>query len=859
MSAHQVNRKQNGTGKLLRACFLAYALFPSAAALAAKPQAALDRFAKNLGYHFTIISNKVTDGCPNKPVRQYCYSAALDLAMPKTMPMGDWSLYLGFVEDVLPLSSSAFTLTNINGSFYRLTPKAGIVKSDTTYRLNLIGPAHFFSPYILMPNAYVAQSGLQPRVISSSRPKRNRESHLEELPFVTPFMDESLLATQSPDDATTWLTPERLFKQDVERHMDVDAPEFIILPTPAKATHLDGPAIDLKGGVRLVLHGIEADDITPALAALKRDVAIRKTGVELTIAADTAMKPGSYHIMAKGSAIAITAADAAGASYALRSLSQQVAYERLRLRPFEIDDAPRFAFRGLMLDIARNFQPKSQILAVIEQMAAFKLNKLHLHLGDDEGWRLEIGGLPELTAVGARRCHDPTETRCLMPFLGSGPDARAPGTGHLTRADYIEILKAAKARQIDVIPSFDMPGHSRAAILAMRARARRLIAEGKPEEAARYRLDEPDDKTAYFSIQHYNDNMLNVCLPSTYAFIGAVIDSIKAMHEEAGLALRVYHIGADETAGAWKDSPACRKFMADQHVTLPQLGNVFLTRVAGILRDRGIEPAGWSDGLNSLDPAQMPAKVQSNSWGNLFGGGIAEAHRHANQGWDVVMSTPETLYFDMPYAADGWERGTDWASRTTDLYKVFGFMPENLGANAAVMTDSKGSGVSIADNVPLAAGHQITGMQGQLWSETIRNPQIANYMLFPRTLALAERAWHKASWEPDYIAGKSYAFADGSVDSKALLADWSSFQAKLIPRLADLDRADMNYRLPVPGARITDGVLEANTPIAGLKIEYRIGKAPWRAYTGSVAVRGPVTLRTLSPDSHRRSRIVGIN
>ena len=144
----------------------------------------------------------------------------------------------------------------------------------------------------------------------------------------------------------------------------------------------------------------------------------------------------------------------------------------------------------------------------------------------------------------------------------------APASGYLTRADYIEILKAAKARQIEVIPSFDMPGHSRAAILAMKARARRLIAEGKPEEAARYRLDEPDDKTVYSSIQHYNDNTLNVCLPSTYAFIGTVIDSLKAMHQEAGLPLRIYHIGADETAGAWKDLPACHAFMAAQHLTL---------------------------------------------------------------------------------------------------------------------------------------------------------------------------------------------------------------------------------------------------------------------------------------------------
>ena len=262
--------------------------------------------------------------------------------------------------------------------------------------------------------------------------------------------------------------------------------------------------------------------------------------------------------------------------------------------------------------------------------------------------------------------------------------------------------------------------------------------------------------------------------------------------------------------------------------------------------------------MGNVDPAQMPAKAQSDSWGNLFGGGIADAHRQANQGWDVVLSTPETLYFDMPYAADGWERGTDWATRAIDLYKVFSFMPENLGANAAVMTNAKGMGTTIADTVPLAAGHQVIGMQGALWSETVRSPQIADYMLFPRTLALAEHAWHKAQWEPEYAPGKSYAWEDGGVDSKALLTDWNGFQARLMPRLAQLDVAKIAYRLPVPGARITGGLLQANAPIAGLKIQYRVGKTPWRIYNGPVAVTGPVQLRTLSPDGHRVSRMVGV-
>ena len=152
----------------------------------------------------------------------------------------------------------------------------------------------------------------------------------------------------------------------------------------------------------------------------------------------------------------------------------------------------------------------------------------------------------------------------------------------------------------------------------------------------------------------------------------------------------------------------------------------------------------------------------------MLGPGIAEAYRHANQGWDVVMSTPETLYFDMAYAADGWERGTDWATRSVDLYKVFAFMPENLAANGAVMIDSNGKGGTMNDTMPLTPGHHIAGMQAQLWSEVVRSPAIADYMLFPRTLALAERAWHTASWEPDYVPGKSYAFGDTSVDAAKL-------------------------------------------------------------------------------------------
>lgn len=848
--------------KLLHGLLLGAALL-STPALAAKgpqkassPQARLDAFAADLGYHITVTDNHVTgNGCPGKPIPALCFQAGLDLTLPKTLPKDDWAIYASFVSPMLPAQSDAFDLTHINGDLYRLSPKPGVTLAPGhTYRIGLMAPAHLFSPYFLMPNAYVAAGGLKPRVIAAARAKSDPETGLEILPFVTPFTDQARLATQNAADKTQWLTPERLYDQTAARATTMAAPEFAILPTPVKAQHLDGPVLDLTKGVTL-----HTTVPTAELAATLKVSGLKtaKGGVPVIIVLQPGA-PESYHVEAKSDAITITAADSAGAADALISLGQQAEYEHGHLRPLTIDDAPRFGFRGLHLDLARNFESKAHILKIIDEMARYKLNRLHLHLGDDEGWRLQIPALPELTEIGSRRCHDLAENTCLLPQLGAGPD-NAPGVnGYLTRPDYIDILEAAKARHIEVIPSFDMPGHSRAAVRSMEARYRRLMAAGKPVQASQYRLQDPQDTTVYRSIQNYDDNTLNICLRSTYAFIDTVMESIKAMHDEAGLPLRIYHIGTDETAGAWTGSPACQKLMADEHLDIHQLGARFITKVSDILGEKGIEPAGWSDGMGSVDPKDMPQKVQSNSWGGLFSGGIADAYRQANQGWDVVMSTPEVLYLDMPQAADGHERGYDWASRQTDLYKVFAFMPENLGANASVMMNNYAQGATIADTAPLIPGHRIAGMQGQLWSETVRSDSIADYMLFPRTLAVAERAWHRGDWEPDYVAGKSYSFGDGTVPADKLSADWQDFQAKLVPELKHLDTAGIAYRLPVPGARITNGKLEANSPIAGLAIQYRQGRGTWKTYTGPVVVTGAVSLRSVSPSGHRVSRSVTV-
>ncbi|HRN56495.1 MAG TPA: family 20 glycosylhydrolase, partial [Agriterribacter sp.] len=152
-----------------------------------------------------------------------------------------------------------------------------------------------------------------------------------------------------------------------------------------------------------------------------------------------------------------------------------------------IDDAPRFGFRSVHLDVSRNFQEKETIFRVLDVMAQYKLNHFLLYTSEDEGWRVEIPGLPELTEVGAQRAHvSSIDAPGLHPAYGSGPfayDKGHYGSGFYTRKDFIEILEYAKKRHIKVIPELNFPGHARAAIKSMEARYQRLMKEGKEEEA----------------------------------------------------------------------------------------------------------------------------------------------------------------------------------------------------------------------------------------------------------------------------------------------------------------------------------------------------------------------------------------
>jgi hexosaminidase len=544
--------------------------------------------------------------------------------------------------------------------------------------------------------------------------------------------------------------------------------------------------------------------------------------------------------------ILITGTSAAGVSRGLQSLRQWLPpapRAGLDLASWTIEDEPRFVYRGEALDLARNFQPKDVVLRYLELIARYKLNVLHLHLTDDEGWRLQIRDLPELTEVGARRGHTIDGLDHLPPAHGSGPDVDDPhGSGYLTRLDFEEILRRAKTLHVEVIPEIEMPGHARAAVKAMASRAARLSRAGDPA-ASRYRLDDPEDRSVYLSAQTFDDNVMNPGLESSYAFIDLVLDDLVSMYREAGATLRTVHVGGDELPrGAWSQSPACDALKKRLNLAGPaDLWNYFYARVDAMLKARGLQASGWEElgsrrvkmhGEDKLIP--NPAFVQSGAtvyvWQNLWGAEDLGV-RLANAGYRTVLAPVSAFYFDMAYNRNPDEPGAKWAPYI-DLDAAYDFIPfDFVRASPTDPTPVPGR-----DGLADFGQQNIAGLEGQLWSETMRDVSRIDYLLMPRLLGLAERAW---AADPDWVRATDRAEAE-----RLHVLGWSKFVNQLgrqvLPRL-DAEHLDIRYRIPPPGMRVETRRVLVNHQLPGLTLRYTSdGSEP---STASPAVEGPIATR----------------
>lgn len=581
--------------------------------------------------------------------------------------------------------------------------------------------------------------------------------------------------------------------------------------------------------------------------------------------------------------------DQSGVFYGLQSILSLIPADgSLNVATLKASDAPRFQYRAVFLDVARNFHSKEVVLRLLDQMAAWKLNVFHFHLTDDEGWRIEIPGLPELTEIGSKRCHDLEEKRCLLPQLGSGPNSDNSGSGHFSRQQYIDIVKYADARGIQVIPEIDMPAHARAAVISMEARYDRLFNAGKEKEANEFRLLDPSDNSNTTSVQLYDrTSYLNPCLSSSLRFTDKVIGEIQAMHKAAGQPLKTWHFGGDEAKNIrlgsgysdkntpvegtglldlsqqdkpWAKSQVCQTMIEEGKIEdLDHLPSDFALNVSKQVKAHGIgKMQAWQDGIKDAKNAKAFAtdRVAVNFWDTLFWGGFDSANDWAGKGYEVIVSNPDYLYLDFPAEVNPLERGYYWGTRFTDERKIFHFAPDNLPQNAETSVDRDGKPFTAKSDKPWPGAH---GISAQLWSETTRTDAQVEYKLFPRILSVAERAWHRAAWEQDYKAGKEYTGGKTRlVDQQAQLKDWQRFANLLGQReLAKLDKAGIAYRLPVPGGVVQDGKLVVNTELPGLTVEYSLDEGTtWQHWQADQppAVAGKVLLRTRSPDGLRVSR-----
>ncbi|MEH0666917.1 beta-N-acetylhexosaminidase [Vibrio scophthalmi] len=413
---------------------------------------------------------------------------------------------------------------------------------------------------------------------------------------------------------------------------------------------------------------------------------------------------GEYHLTVTHHGVQLESGSDVGFIHASATLLQLIRPAKqgngLAVPLVTISDKPRFRYRGMMLDCARHFYSVAQIKRLINQLAHYKFNTFHWHLTDDEGWRIEIKSLPQLTEIGAFRGPD-LALQAQFSHLGQRYG------GYYRQEEIATVIDYAAERGITVIPEIDIPGHCRAAIQSL------------PEW-----LYDASDRSNYRSIQHYSDNVLSPALPGTYAFLDAVLEEVAALFPSPWV-----HIGADEVPqGVWLESPACIALMKEHgYQSSKELQGHLLRYAERKLRSLGKRMVGWEE-------AQHGDKVSKDTV--IYSWLSEDAALHcAKQGFDVILQPGQSTYLDMSQDYAPEEPGVDWAS-VIPLEKAYRYEP---------LAD-------IADNDPIR--RRILGIQCALWSEIVTEPARMDYMIFPRLTALAEAGWsekHQRDWL-DYLA-----------------------------------------------------------------------------------------------------------
>ena len=424
-----------------------------------------------------------------------------------------------------------------------------------------------------------------------------------------------------------------------------------------------------------------------------------KGGILLTTKeANTNLGPEGYDLAVAPDSVVIRAPTQAGLFYGVQTLFQLLPPEIFstnlvtnvdwQMPCVQIEDWPRFKWRGLLLDVSRHFFNKSEVETILDAMALQKLNTFHWHLTDDQGWRIEIKKYPRLTRVGAWRSGvgfglDPKSTTAY------GPDGRYGG--FYTQADIREVVAHAAARHITIVPEIEMPGHSTAALAAYP----QFSCTGGPFTNG--------------TTSGIFQGIYNPANDETFKFLDDVLTEVIQLFPG-----KYVHIGGDEVPKeTWKNSPECQALMKREGLkNEDELQSWFTRRIETFVSAHGRTMIGWSEILQG----GLPQNAAVMDW-------IGGAREAASAGHDVVMTPTAYCYFDFYQSSNHVTepKAAAWGGPLT-LNKMYAFDP-------------------MPTNVPPQLQSYILGAQGNLWTEQIPNLKHAEYMIFPRACALAEVTW----------------------------------------------------------------------------------------------------------------------
>lgn len=495
--------------------------------------------------------------------------------------------------------------------------------------------------------------------------------------------------------------------------------------------------------------------------------------------------PESYHLSISADKILLEAGDAEGIFYGMITLRQllpasfesgQIS-EEITLPELEINDQPQYDWRGMHLDVSRHFFSMDYLRRYVDLLALYKLNKLHLHLTDDQGWRIEIKKYPELTEQGAWRTFNDQDSICIEKSKEDPRFALEPkhieirdGTpyygGYYTQDELREFVKYAQTKHVEIIPEIDMPGHMMAAIAIFPE----LACNG---EAA------------------WGDLFSTPLCPvneEVYTFVENVLTEVMDIFPSKHI-----HIGADEVEKkTWEESTAAKQFMKDNGMqNVNELQSYFVNRVSSFLQQNGKEVVVWDDAMaGGIDP-----ELKVMYWRNWVAGVPDQAVENGNE---VILTPGDPFYFSSPN------------SKLFDIYNK----------------------PLVGNKFPKELSHKIKGIQACLWTETIPSEALADAMLFPNVLALAERAWSSESTQ-----------------------DWDTFKTRLKDQLPRLEQLGVKYEYNPSTKLIPFMNVDTEAKQIGITLESEIsqpiiyyttdGTEPTTAsnlYKGEFFVKGSATI-----------------